>query len=141
MLCCMMKYFKSTSIPQVLPGTFFLLFGCTSSSSHSAFPSCHRKLHLLSEISLRSYITCSDKLIGQIHILRPQRPELRKCKIQPRLSSAIEMNDCSFLRIYCSFVLLIPKSQHVPIRINDMNVTMKRYQAWWQGPQLPKTQI
>ena len=136
-----MKNSRSMIFPQVLSCTFSPVWMHNLPCSH-CFPLAIANFFcFLKSVVLRSYVACSNKFIGQIYILCPKRPELRKCKVQPRLSSTIEMDHCSFLCIHYCGVLLIPKAQHVPVWINDMNIAMKCYQARRQCPQLPQTQV
>jgi hypothetical protein len=72
-------------------------------------------------------MTALDEFIGKVHILSPQWPKFWECYLQPRLGSAIKMDDTSILSISKARIVLVTQPQHVPEGINNMDMTMESY--------------
>jgi hypothetical protein len=85
-------------------------------------------INTFSKASLRCpNMTALDEFIGKVHILSPQWPKFWECYLQPRLGSAIKMDDTSILSISKARIVLVTQPQHVPEGINNMDMTMESY--------------
>lgn len=65
--------------------------------------------------------------IREVEILGPQRPQLWECYVEPWLCSAIVVDDACCFSLSNGGVILVSEPQHVPKRIDGVDMAAESY--------------